>query len=79
MAVNSIKKGTPLGTLADRYSTSWFPFLRFAMKNMFDAASESSVDSTLVMVIPGKSFWTSFESGKDLHVLKHKTMFLLSY
>lgn len=68
MAVSSIKNGMPLGTLAERYSTSWFPFLRFAMKNMFDAASKSSVDSTLVMVIPGNSFWTSFESGNDLHV-----------
>lgn len=76
MAVSSIKNGTPCGTLADRYSTSWFPFLRFAMKNKFDAASKSSVESMLVIVIRGKSFWTSFESGNDLHVYVTKQCFI---
>lgn len=38
------------------------------MKNMFDAASRSTVASTLPITRPGKSLETSFESGRDLHV-----------
>ena len=67
-AVSSIKKGIPWGILAERYNTSWFACLRFAIKNMFDAESRSKVVSTLLITIPGKSFITSFESGKDFHV-----------
>lgn len=67
-AVSSIKNGIPFGILADRYNTSWFPFLRFAMKNMLEEANCSIVASTLFIVIPGISFDTSLESGNDFHV-----------
>lgn len=67
-AVSSIKNGIPRGIFAERYNTSWFACLRFAMKNMLDTASWSRVASTLFTTIPGKSFETSFESGKDFHV-----------
>ena len=68
VAASSIKKGIPLGSLADRYKTSWFLFLRLAMKNMFEEAKRSMAESTLFITMSGKSFETSLESGNDLHV-----------
>lgn len=69
-AVSSIKNGIPLGILAERYNTSWFAFFLFAMKNMFEAANLSRVDSMLLITSPGNSLNTSFESGRDFHVCR---------
>lgn len=65
--VSSIKNVIPPGTWAERYSTSWFACFRFAMKNTFDAANRSRMPSRLFTVMPGNSFDTSFESGRDFH------------
>ena len=66
--VSSIKNGIPRGTCAERYSTSWFACFRFAMKKTFDAAKRSRMPSKLFTIMPGNSFDTSFESGRDFHV-----------
>lgn len=66
--VSSIRNGIPRGALADRYKTSWFIFLRFAMKNTLDAARRSTVTSTLLITTLCRSLEISFESGRDFHV-----------
>lgn len=66
--VSSIRSGIARGTLAERYKTSWFMFLRFAMKNTLEAPRQSTVASTLLITTLGRSLVISFESGRDFHV-----------
>lgn len=65
-----MRNGIPRGILVDRYRSSLLAFLRFTTKKTLDAIRCSIVASTLLMTALGKSFVTSFASGRFFHVCK---------